>query len=38
MKDMIDIFKKQNRKLKSIQRKIIKTKLEEEVKASLLNQ
>ena len=38
MKDMIDIFKKQNRKLKSIQRKIIKTKLEEEVKATLLNQ
>ena len=36
MKDVIDIYKKQNRKLKNIQRKILKAKLEEQVKADML--
>jgi DNA polymerase elongation subunit (family B) len=37
MKDMIDIYKKQNRKLKNLQKKVIKTKLEAEVKESMMN-
>lgn len=37
MKEMIDIYKKQNRKLKNLQKKVIKEKLEAEVKAKMIS-